>query len=738
MQQRLQATQKRSNVVSGTVDRIVFQGDTGWTVAKVKTTNNTFALPASFVGNMPGLTEGEEIEATGEWKEHEKYGLQFTVQSFRTEKPTSNDAMIAYLKNVVVGIGEIKAHRIVSHFEDRTTKAMQNADMLQQVDGIGPKTAEEIVDSWKANEANRKAIQDVVAFLDRYDIPTSKASAIVEKWGFNAVLKIKADPYALTEIHGIGFKKADQAALKIGLKRGDPRRINAAILYALLQAALAGQCYQTREPLIERTAKLLSLPQDQIDRQLDRLIAQEEEQEYPRLQVEGHAIYHGRLYEAEVEVARHLTRLMSTTDERMPAFGAMRKMEIPEVEGVTYTMTQEKAIRTALLEKVSIITGGPGTGKTTIIKAVVKAAREHRHSIALVAPTGKAAKRMEEATGWPAKTIHRELRMFEGTFLFDENNKLPSDLVVIDEASMLDVRLADHLLQAIPAGAHVVFVGDVDQLPSVGPGNVLRDMIESGTIETTTLDHIFRQSETSYIVPNAHAINEGQMPRFGEDTENDFFLFPANNSAEAADWVEELVSERIPKKFGYQPDDIQVLAPMKRGSAGVHALNARLQGVLNPTSPVKDEQKHGDRTFRVGDRVINVKNNYDKDVFNGEIGTVLSVGKNDDDKKGIFIDFDGRTVHFTTGELSTLKMAYALTIHKSQGSEFPVVVVPILNAHYVMLQRNLIYTAVTRAKELVVLVGSKRPIAIAVNNNDVEERKTRLTERLQTHIEGDN
>ena len=699
-----------TETLSGTIATIKFQNpDSGWTVARLQD-------DTAIVGVLFGVVPGMDVQMVGEWTDHPKYGHQFKATSHRAAKPSTVESLTIYLQEMVNGIGPHLARQITNHYGTRTTEAMNDPHLLFQVHGIGQKKARAIVASWQEHEAERAILEDLLAFFVENGLPTSLAHKAFDKWKFSAPQKLRDNPYNLMELDGVAFKRADAIALKLGFPVTSPFRVDAALAHTLAQATRSGHCYLQRLTLQSQARDLLQIDGSHIEGRVDELARAD------TVVIENHNVYLRRLYEAETEVARHLSRL--TGDTTLDSNTAT----LPG--NITYTPTQAAAIRAAFENKVSIITGGPGTGKTTITQAIVTLAREH--TIELCSPTGKAAKRLAQATGHDASTIHRLLGTDpRGYFIHNEENPFFADLVIIDEASMLDIRLARHLLAAIPNHAHVVFVGDIDQLPAVGPGNVLRDMIESGVIPVTCLDTIFRQGENSRIIPNAHAINAGEMPVTCKGRDGDFYIDPADSAQSAQQKIVALVTQRIPKAFGYQPQDIQVLTPMHKGDAGDDALNRALQAQRNPPSPHKEEVKSGFNTFRVGDPVIQCRNDYDHSIFNGDQGTIKRIAQNSDDKRAIWIDFDGVLKEFKPGDLSNMRLAYAITVHKSQGSEFPVVVLPVLTQHYIMLQRNLLYTGVTRGKKLVVLVGNQRAIGIAVHNNKIAARNTRLAERLK-------
>jgi exodeoxyribonuclease V alpha subunit len=632
----------------------------------------------------------------------------------------------------------------VDEYGKRTLEVIENEpERLREVPDIGPKRSRLIARAWE----EQKQVKEIMLFLHSHAVSTNLAIKIYKQYGDHALEVVQSDPYRLAkDIYGVGFKTADGIAQALGLPKDHPSRIEAGLIYALNEMTDDGNVFAPRETLTHRAVELLAVDGELIPPALENLARDEhvrpeilpflsepalerdartgrqiEEQagEYGQL-----AIYLTPLYYSETGVADRLRSLAGSLPSRLsdvpPAFVALD----PDL-----SKEQQDAIRTALSHPVSVLTGGPGTGKTTAIKALITALDTQRKRFALASPTGRAAKRLSEATGRSASTIHRLLGFSpqEG-FKFNLKNPLPIDLLVVDEASMLDLVLANQLLKALEPGTHLLLVGDVDQLPSVGAGDVLRDVIASDLAPVTRLNVIFRQAAGSHIITNAHRINQGQMPIFDKDSQ-DFFLFPAEAAEEAADWVVEVTCNRIPSKFGLHPrDEIQVLSPMYRGPAGVTNLNERLQSMLNPTSLKKPEKSLFGQTFRVGDKVMQTQNDYDKDVYNGDIGSVVGINPV---QHTLTIKFDTRHVSYDYSEADQLVLAYAVSVHKSQGAEFPAVVTPMVTAHYMMLQRNLLYTAVTRAKQLCVLVGSRRAIAIAVKNDKVAQRYTALDWRLR-------
>jgi len=740
--------------LTGSVERITYYNpENGYSVIRLQPDGPTMpgALRgdlATAVGNLPELNPGEHLRLTGSWKNHPKHGYQFQVEKCEQVAPATEAGMRRYLgSGLIKGIGPRLAERIVDQFGDQALEIIETEPQrLLEVPDIGPKRSEAIASAW----IEQKQVKDIMLFLHGHEISTNLAIKIYKEYGDRSMGIVQSDPYRMAkDIYGVGFKTADRIAQSLGLPHDHPSRVEAGLVYSLNEMVDEGHVYVPREELSEAALELLGeIDPELVPQAIDRL--REQDRVFEELvPVEKYkagtgtgkgigeakedynqpAIYLTPFYHSEKGVSRQLrelaTRLPSRMSDLPPAFITID----PQL-----TEEQASAIRSALSHPVSVLTGGPGTGKTTALKALIEVAELGRKAYALASPTGRAAKRLSEATGRPASTIHRLLGFSprEG-FKFNADNPLKIDLLVLDEASMLDLILALQLFKAVPPGCHVLLVGDVDQLPSVGAGDVLRDVIESGIAPVTRLSYIFRQESGPQIITNAHRINQGQMPLFNQTagtTENEFFLFPAEDAEQAGSWVEDVVCKRIPDRFGFDPmSQIQVLAPMYRGLAGVNALNERLQAALNPPTLKKAEKSLLGRIFRQGDKVMQTQNNYDIDVFNGDIGRVMAINPV---AHTLEVEFEGRRVSYDWMDADQLVQAYAISVHKSQGSEFPVVVVPVLTAHYLMLQRNLLYTAITRARQLCVLVGSRRAIGIAVNNNRVAQRYSALAWRLET------
>jgi exodeoxyribonuclease V alpha subunit len=719
--------------LDGSVERITFYNpENGYTVLRLlpdsaqRMAQDRQGL-VTVVGNLPELAPGEYLRIHGEWGNHPRHGIQFQVETIEQSIPASLDGVRRYLASgLLEGIGEKLADRIVEHFGEETLDVIENQPKrLREVPDIGPKRSAQIVKAWQ----EQKQIKEIMIFLHSHGVTTNLALKIYKQYENQALAVVQNDPYQLArDIFGVGFKTADRIAQSLGLPHDHPTRIEAGALYALEEMVNDGHVFAPRAMLEEKAGELLQVERSAVSAAVERLAEQElvmadsvplAEGQEPEPQ---NAIYLTPFYYAEAGAAKRLRELANAFPSRLSDIPPA----LTPIDAALNT-EQAEAIRTALSQPVSVLTGGPGTGKTTAIKALIAAVEGAGKRYALASPTGRAAKRLGEACDRPASTIHRllEYSPIEG-FGFNAENPLKLDLLVVDEVSMLDTILANSLLRALEAGTHLLLVGDVDQLPSVGAGDVLRDIIASGMVTVTRLSFIFRQAAGSDIIDNAHRINQGEMPVF-EANSADFFRFPAETPEQAADWVEDLVVNRIPAKFGIQAADIQVLAPMYRGAAGINALNERLQSKLNPGGALTPERRLFGTLFRPGDRVMQVRNDYDKLVFNGDIGTLKEISAID---HTLTADFEGRAVTYAWSEADQLVLAYAVSVHKSQGSEFPAIVLPLLTHHYMMLQRNLLYTAVTRAQRLCVLVTNPKTLAIALKNNQVAERHTWLDGRL--------
>ncbi len=721
----------------GTVERITYYNpENGYTVLRLRAAHPVTGMARdgliTVVGELPELSPGEHLELTGQWKTHTRYGRQFVAEKCRQTLPATAEGIRRYLgSGLVKGIGPGLAKRIVAAFGAQTLEILdRHPERLQEVPGIGPKRAARLRTAWE----NQKHIRNIMLFLHEHGVTTGLAVKIYKTYGDQALEVVRQDPYRLAEdIHGVGFKTADKVARALGLPENHPSRLQAGLIYALNRAAEEGHTFLPREELLKRAAALLGQPKDALEAALHALavegrvvvtnvplpevrLTKAKGVGEPQAEYHTAGVYLPAFHTAESGIAERL-RVLLEAPSRLP------RREPPRLSA-SLTTRQAEAVRMALKHPISVLTGGPGTGKTTTVQALIAALNTWRVPYALTAPTGRAAQRLAEATGRDASTVHRLLGYKPGQgFQHHPANPLPVDFLVVDEASMLDTVLTYHLLGALSPGSHLLLVGDVDQLPSVGAGDVLREIIALPEVPTTHLDAIFRQAADSLIVVNAHRINRGKMPLFPKDAK-DFFFFPAQDAQEAADWVVDVVTSRIPRRFGLRaPHEVQVITPMYRGPAGVYALNARLQEALNPPAPNKAERSLFGQMFRVGDWVMQTQNNYDFAVFNGDLGTIIAL---DTMQQTLIVDFGGRKVRYDWSEADQLMLAYAISVHKAQGAEFPAVVVPVVTQHYVMLQRNLLYTAVTRAKSLCVLVGQKQAIALAVKNDHARARYTAL------------
>jgi exodeoxyribonuclease V alpha subunit len=713
-------------VLAGHVERVTYHNEeSGFCVLRVKARGHRELV--TVVGHAAVISAGEWVTASGEWVNDRTHGQQYRAKFLKTSEPTSIDGIEKYLSSGMIrGIGPVYAKKLVRAFGEKVFDTIEaQPDRLREVDGIGPVRASRITAAW----AEQKIVREIMVFLHSHGVGTARAVRIYKTYGADAVQVMSENPYRLArDIHGIGFKTADAIAMRVGIEKTAMIRVRAGISYALSEAMGEGHCGLPTDELGPLAEKLLEVPQELIRTALDlelhdgTVIADQVG--------ETSCIFLAGLYRAERTIAERLMRLAYGT---LPWPWIDPVKALPWVEkriGLVLAESQIAAIRLALMSKVLVMTGGPGVGKTTIVKGILRIVAAKGIELSLCAPTGRAAKRMTEATGFEAKTIHRLLEVDPRTGGFNrgEDNPLDCDLLVVDEASMVDVLLMQALLKAVPDNAAVLIVGDIDQLPSVGPGQVLADVIASGAVPVVRLTEVFRQAAQSQIITSAHRINHGVIPDLNPPgADSDFYFVQANEPETAVARVTELVKTRIPKRFGLDPmRDIQVLCPMNRGGVGARSLNIELQAALNPAGDRKVERFGW--TFAPGDKVMQIENDYDKDVYNGDIGYIDNVNSDDGE---LVVRFDGRTVTYGFGELDTLVPAYAVTIHKSQGSEYPAVVIPMMTQHYVMLQRNLLYTGVTRGRKLVVLVGQKKAVAIAVRNVAGRRRWAKLQEWLR-------
>jgi exodeoxyribonuclease V alpha subunit len=713
-------------VLAGLIERVTYHNaENGFCVLRAKARGHRDVV--TVVGHAATIAAGEWITASGEWVNDRIHGQQFKARFLRTSPPTSADGIEKYLSSGMIrGVGPVYAKKLVRAFGEKVFDIIETTpDRLREVDGIGPVRAASILAAW----AEQKAVREIMVFLHSHGVGTARAVRIFKTYGADAIQVMTENPYRLArDIRGIGFKTADAIAMKLGIEKTAMIRVRAGISYALTEAMDEGHCGLPTDELMPLAEKLLEVPQQLIRTALE-LELQEGTVIADRVG-ETPCVFLAGLHRAERIIADRLTRLANGT---LPWPWIDPAKALPWVEkhiGLALAESQVAAIRLALTSKVLVMTGGPGVGKTTIVRAILRILAAKGTELLLCAPTGRAAKRMTEATGFEAKTIHRLLEVDPkgGGFKRGEDNPLDCDLLVVDEASMVDVVLMQALLKAAPDKAALLIVGDIDQLPSVGPGQVLADVIASGAVPVVRLIEVFRQAAQSRIITSAHRINQGSIPDLSPPgPESDFYFVPADDPELAVGRIIELVKTRIPKRFGLDPiRDIQVLCPMNRGGVGARSLNIELQAALNPAGDRKVERFGW--TFAPGDKVMQIENDYDKEVYNGDIGTIDDVDSNAGE---IVTRFDGRCVTYGFGELDMLVPAYAATIHKSQGSEYPAVIIPVLTQHYPMLQRNLLYTGVTRGKRLVVLVGQKKAIAIAVRNVSGRRRWSKLAEWLR-------
>ncbi|MFD7000019.1 ATP-dependent RecD-like DNA helicase [Streptomyces mirabilis] len=745
---------RRLATLDGVLERITYANEeNGYTVARVDTGRGAGDL-LTVVGALLGAQVGESLRMEGRWGSHPQYGKQFTVENYTTVLPATVQGIRRYLgSGLVKGIGPIFADRITQHFGLDTLQIIEEEPKrLIEVPGLGPKRTKKIADAWE----EQKAIKEVMLFLQTVEVSTSIAVRIYKKYGDASISVVKNQPYRLAaDVWGIGFLTADKIAQSVGIPHDSPERVKAGLQYALSQSADQGHCFLPEEQLIADAVKLLQVDTGLVIECLAELAEPTEDEDEPggvrepgvvREKVPGPdggpdmvtAVYLVPFHRAELSLSAQLLRLLRTTEDRMPGFHDVAWDKaltwLKGRTGAELAPGQEEAVRLALTKKVAVLTGGPGCGKSFTVRSIVELARAKRAKVVLAAPTGRAAKRLAELTGADASTVHRLLELKPGgDAAYDKDRPLDADLVVVDEASMLDLLLANKLVKAVPPGAHLLFVGDVDQLPSVGAGEVLRDLLaDRSPIPSVRLTQVFRQAQQSGVVTNAHRINSGQHPV--TDGMKDFFLFVEDETEEAGRLTVDVAARRIPAKFGLDPRrDIQVLAPMHRGPAGAGTLNGLLQQAITPGRPDLPEKRFGGRVFRVGDKVTQIRNNYEKGengVFNGTVGVVTSLDS--EEQRLTVLTDEGEEVPYDFDELDELAHAYAVTIHRSQGSEYPAVVIPVTTGAWMMLQRNLLYTAVTRAKKLVVLVGSRKAIGQAVRTVSAGRRCTSLAYRLAT------
>ena len=711
--------------LSGLVERVTFHSpETGFCVLRVKVRGHRELVTVT--GSAASVQPGEFIQTSGRWNNHRDHGIQFRTTFLKVLPPSSIAGIEKYLgSGMIKGIGPHFAKKLVKAFGEDVFDVIENApERLKKLDGIGPKRVEKITSGW----ADQKAIREIMVFLQSHGVGTSRAVRIHKTYGADAIPLVSENPYRLArDIKGIGFLTADQIAEKLGIEKTAMIRARAGISYTLTEAVSGGNCALPENDLLPMAEQLLEIPSDILH---DALRQELQDQTVVADTIaERRCIFLGHLWNAEKVVSERLNALAMGR----PSWPEIdTEKAIPWVEknlGVTLAQSQRSAVKTAVSSKVMVITGGPGVGKTTLVNAILRILAVKDVTVALAAPTGRAAKRLSESTGMEAKTIHRLLEVDpkHGGFKRDVDNPLECDLLVVDEASMVDVPLMASLVKALPSRSAFMVVGDIDQLPSVGPGKVLADIIDSGAVPVARLTEIFRQAAESQIVTNAHKVNAGYMPNLEvtRSDKSDFYFVEARDPEDGISKVIEIVKNRLPKRFGLDPiKDIQVLCPMNRGGLGARALNVELQKALNSTVDEVSIERFG-FTYRVGDKVMQTDNDYDKEVFNGDVGYIRRI---DLDAQELIIEFDDKPVEYQFGELDEVALAYAVSVHKSQGSEYPAVVIPVMMQHYMMLRRNLLYTGITRGRKLVVLVGQRKAVGMAVKGKAEKQRWSKLAE----------
>ncbi|HLW67044.1 MAG TPA: ATP-dependent RecD-like DNA helicase [Gemmataceae bacterium] len=731
-----------AETLTGVIERITFHNlDTGFAVLRVLADDRRGQV--TVVGHLPNVNAGEFIEASGEWVQNRDFGIQFKAENLRTTPPGTVEGIKRYLgSGLVKGIGKHYARKIVEVFGERTLSVIdESPTFLSEVKGIGPKRIQQIKESWQ----QQKAVRSIMVFLQSYGIGTARAVRIYKTYGDRAIETIRENPYRLAEeIWGIGFQTADKLSLQLGMDRQSPQRAHAALLHALREFSEQGHVGFPEVAVIEKTAEMTQISTTTIQQAIEQAREQDEivrdnaeaasgGREKPVRADETSWLYLKPLFLAEVGVARQI-RQLNAGPHPLPAIEIEKALTwIEQRMKLALAESQKAAIRAAATKKLMVLTGGPGTGKTTIVRGILDIFSAKGMRCGLCAPTGRAAKRLGESTCRPSesKTIHRLLEFDPalGQFKRHRENPLDVDLLVVDEASMVDIVLMNQLLRAVPQEACVLFVGDIDQLPSVGPGTVLGDLIESKVVPVVRLTEIFRQAEQSRIIRAAHAVNHGDEPEASPDSSGDFFFIECEEPEAILDTIIRMVKERIPQRFRLDPfRDVQILTPVNKTVLGVSNLNQKMQEILNPAGPGKKELLRDCATFRVADKVMQTKNNYQKEVFNGDIGLIRKIEPVDQE---VLVDFDGREVSYDFNEMDELTLAYACTIHKSQGGEYVAVVIPLHTQHFMMLQRNLLYTAITRGRRLVVIVGSKKALSLTVRRQETAKRFSLLRQRLQ-------
>jgi exodeoxyribonuclease V alpha subunit len=715
-------------LIKGTIKKLVFHDEEdGFVIARIDMLEPE-RKEMVIVGKMAAVSIGEMYQFKGKWSVDSRYGLQFNFDDYQILLPTTLEGVRRYLgSGLIKGVGPATASRIVEHFGEKTLEIIeQNPERLCEVEGIAEKRIQIIKKSWQ----EQKEIKRVMLFLQSYQVTTGYAVKIFKQYGTRAIEKLKENPYCLVDdIFGIGFKIADKIAQNLGIISDSPARIRAGIKYCLNEKAGQGHCFVYQDDLLIMTGELLGVNEELVERELALLNHNKE------IIIQNKQVWLPIYFNAEKEISQKIISLIRSPQQLTQLNIDQKIGQLEKKYKINFAQEQKQAIKEVMLHRVLILTGGPGTGKTTTTIGLIELFEELGLKVVLAAPTGRAAKKLSEATRRPARTIHRLLvyNPREKRFTKNEENPIRADAVILDEVSMIDVLLMHCLLKAITEDTFLILIGDIDQLPSVGPGNLLKDFIDSEVIPVIRLTHIFRQKEKSLIVLNAHRVNQGQFPILNSKQERDFFFLKEENPEKAAQKIIQLCTYRLPRSYGFDPmRDIQVLTPMYKGAVGADQLNDLLRNALNPTGK---SVKYGHQQYRINDKVMQVRNNYDKEVFNGDIGNIKEI---DYEEQMVKILFYRRVVEYDFSELNELVLAYAITVHKSQGSEYSVVVIPLLTQHFLLLQRNLLYTAITRAKRLVIIVGTSKALWIAIKNNKTIQRNTFLKERLQEMIDKEN
>ncbi len=717
-----------STLIQGTIKKLVYHmEEDGFVIARIDM-QEPEQKEMVVVGKMAAVTVGEVYKFRGKWNVDSRYGLQFNFDDYQIIVPTTLDGVRRYLgSGLIKGVGPVTANRIVSHFGERALDIIeQNPERLSEVEGIAEKKIEIIKKSWQ----EQKEIKRVMLFLQSYQVTTGYAVKIFKQYGNKAIEKLKENPYCMIDdIFGIGFKIADNIAQNLGIGNDSPARIGAGIKYCLNESANRGHCFVYHDDLLPMTAELLGIDEELVRRECAILHGKKE------IIIQNKQVWLPIYFNAEQEISEKIIRIIRFP-QQLAQINAEEKIgELEKKYKINFAPEQKQAMKEVLLNRVLILTGGPGTGKTTTTIGLIELFEELGLKIVLAAPTGRAAKKLSEATRRFARTIHRLLvyNPREKRFTKNEQNPIRTDVIILDEVSMIDVLLMQSLLKAVKEETFLVLIGDIDQLPSVGPGNLLKDLIDSEVIPVVRLTHIFRQKAKSLIILNAHRVNQGQYPVLNVKQNKDFFFLKEEDPEKAAQKIIQLCTYRLPRSYGYDPmHDIQVLTPMYKGAAGADQLNNLLRNALNSDGK---SVKYGHQVYKINDKVMQIRNNYDKEVFNGDIGNIKDI---DHEEQLVKVLFYRRVVEYDFSELSELVLAYAITVHKSQGSEYPVVIVPLLTQHYLLLQRNLLYTAITRARRLVVIVGTSKALWIAIKNDKTVQRNTFLKERLQEMMRGEN